>query len=320
MKTVGLPISKKENEKRRAFTPEQLDIFPYKDHIFVEAGYGDVFHTSDEELKNKGIHVVSRDIALQQDIICDPKIGDESYIDTLKKGQIVFGWVHAVQHRELTALLCKRELTVIAWEDMSENGRHVFWKNNEIAGEAAVMHAFCYNGRFPSETNAAIIGNGNTARGAFRALTALGANVTVYNSKAESIFRKELFDYDIIVNAVLWDLSRNDHLVYESDLIKMKKNSMIIDISCDEGKGIETSKATTIEEPVYEVNGIIHYVVDHTPALFYQTASKSIGKELLKFFPDLMNDALDTNVVLKNATIIKSGVILDHKIKEYQGV
>ena len=67
----------------------------------------------------------------------------------------------------------------------------------------------------------------------------------------------------------------------------MKKGAMIIDISCDAHGGIETSEATTIDHPTYEVEGILHYVVDHTPSLFYKTASQGISEEVGKYLDDL---------------------------------
>ena len=96
----------------------------------------------------------------------------------------------------------------------------------------------------------------------------------------------------------------------------MKKNAMIIDISCDAHGAIETSVPTTINEPTYKVDGIVHYVVDHTPSLFYKTASQSISFEVSKYIDLLCEDNYDE--VLKNALIIKNGIIIDQRINEFQ--
>ena len=87
----------------------------------------------------------------------------------------------------------------------------------------------------------------------------------------------------MIVNGVLWDVFRDDHLVYDEDLEKMKPGSMIVDISCDPHMGIESSRATTITEPVYWHKGILHYAVDHTPTLFFRSVSQSISREVVAF-------------------------------------
>ncbi|MRB78888.1 N(5)-(carboxyethyl)ornithine synthase, partial [Bacillus thuringiensis] len=88
-----------------------------------------------------------------------------------------------------------------AWEDMFESGRHVFWRNNEIAGEAAVLHAYNLYGKLPYETKVAILGRGNIGRGAYKTLVALGADVVMYDRRTEVLFQEELGKYDVLVNA-----------------------------------------------------------------------------------------------------------------------
>lgn len=99
----------------------------------------------------------------------------------------------------------------------------------------------------------------------------LGAKVMQYDRRTEELLRREIGQYDVILNCILWDVMRKDHVIYREDLKRMKRNSMIIDVSCDRNGGIETSVPTTIEEPTYVVDGVLHYVVDHTPSLFYKT-------------------------------------------------
>lgn len=318
MKTIGFPISTKKNEKRRALLPEHIALMKNKDYLYFEEGYGEILGHTDEEYMTAGAHIVSREEAISKDIVCDPKIGDAEYLPELKRGQTIFGWVHAVQNRPITDEILNRELTAIAWEDMHEKGRHVFWRNNELAGEAAVMHAFTLYGKVPYECNVAVIGRGNTARGAYKTLSSLGAHVTVYDKKTENLLRDEIAEYDVIVNGVLWDVSRKDHIIYKKDLLKMKKPSMIIDISCDRAGGIETSIPTTIEEPVYMMEGVLHYVVDHTPSLISYSATKTIGDELVKYIDDIIDSNVENNDVLEKATIIKNGIIYDQRIIDYQ--
>lgn len=318
MKTIGFIISTKENEKRRALLPEQVALLKNKGHLFFEYGYGKVLGHSDSEYTSAGANVVSRDEAMSKDIICDPKIGDAEYLGNLESGQIVFGWLHAVQNINITNTLINKQLTAIAWEDMYEKGRHVFWRNNELAGEAAVLHAFTLYGKMPYECNVALLGRGNVARGALKALSSLGANVTVYDRRTEQLFREEIDKYDVLVNGILWDVYRKDHIIYRDDLSSMKPNSLIIDISCDRAGGIETSYPTTIEEPVYMVDGVLHYAVDHTPALVYYSVSKSLGNEVVKYLDDMIEGKIWDHEVLRKALIMKNGVIIDQRIIDYQ--
>ncbi len=318
MKTVGFLISTKENEKRRALLPEHISLIKNKNNLHFESGYGEVLGHTDEEYKTAGANVVSRDLVMKQDVICDPKVGDAEYLTELKKGQTIFGWVHAVQNKSITDSIVDKGLTAIAWEDMYEQGRHVFWRNNELAGEAAVMHAFTLYGKMPYECKVALIGRGNTARGAFKTLSSLGADITVYHKKTENLLRDEIRNFDVIVNGVLWDVYRKDHIIYREDLLKMKKPSLIIDISCDKAGGIETSIPTSIADPVYTVDGVLHYVVDHTPALISYSVTKALGDELIKYLDDIVEEKIEVNEVLKNATIINNGEIIDQRILDFQ--
>lgn len=318
MRNVGFPLNCKEDEHRQAMILSDIVKMAERDKLYFEKGYGEAFGVSDEILRNAGVHVVSRNEVLKQDIICDPKAGDADYIDKLNEGQIVFGWIHAVQNRELTDLFLSKRLTGIAWEDMNKKGRHVFWRNNEIAGEAAVMQAFVNYGKMPYETKIAVLGRGNAGRGAYKILVSLGAEVTVYDRRTEDLFRENVSNYDVIVNAITWDVSREGHIIYEENVKEMKHDSMIIDVSCDEGMGIETSKPTSIKEPTYVKYGVLHYVVDHTPSVFYKTASKSISAQVREYLPTIMASKERGCNVLSPAIIIDNKNIYDKKILQHQ--
>lgn len=315
MKTIGFLKSHKENEKRIALLPQHIEKIANRQQIFIETGYGRELGYADDDYRLMGVNIVSREDVLKQDIICDPKVGDADYLDKLYN-QTIFGWIHAVQNKDITDKLIKCKLSAYAWEDMYENGRHNFWRNNEIAGEAAIMHAYMCYGTFPYNTKVAVIGRGNVARGAIKTLDYMGATVLCYTRHTESLLREEIGNFDVIVNAILWDTRRTDHIIYREDLQRMKQNSLIIDISCDRHGGIETSEPTTIEEPIYMVDGIMHYAVDHTPSIFYKSASESISEEVVKYIDSLVLEV--ENQVLSKAMNIKNGEILDERIKLYQ--
>src|SRR5690606_38946688 len=145
--------------------------------LFFEAGYGEFFGHADQEYVDAGANVVSTEEALSKDVICDPKIGDATYLGNLRSGQTIFGWIHAVQNRSITDQIISKEIVAIAWEDMFDEGRHVFWRSNELAGEAAIMHAFTLYGKLVYECKVALIGRGNVARGAYRILSCMGASI-----------------------------------------------------------------------------------------------------------------------------------------------
>lgn len=317
MKSIGFIISHKENEKRRALVPEHIQFIKHPEFIFIEDGYGKVLGYKNQDYTQYGVKVASREDILKKDIICDPKIGDGEYLDVLSE-QTIFGWIHAVQNKNIADKLVEKHLTAYAWEDMYESGRHVFWRNNEIAGEAAIMHAYLLHGVFPYNTKVAILGRGNTARGAMKTLNYLGAHFVTYDRRTESLFRKEIGNYDVIVNAILWDTKRTDHIICREDLRRMKKGAMIIDISCDKHGGVETSVPTTIEQPDYFVDGIRHYVVDHTPSLFYKTTSEELSCEVVKYIDLFIEDNTSNNDILKSSLIIENGIIKDKRIIDFQ--
>lgn len=316
LKTIGFPISHKENENRRAIVPLHLKNIEHPELLYFEKGYGTVLGIDDSEYEACGSHIASHKDVLLKDIICDPKIGDADYLTGLDN-QTIFGWIHATQNRDITDKLLQGGLTAFAWEKMFQKGRHVFWRNNELAGEAAIMHAFQCYARMPYETKVAVVGRGNTARGAIKVLNMMGADVRQYDRRMEELLRDELEQYDVIVNCVLWDVMRTDHIINRSDLKRMKRNSMLIDVSCDRNGGIETSIPTTIENPTYIVDGVLHYAVDHTPALFHKTFTWNNSEVIWKYLDELIQGKYENT--LKDALIISRGRIVDEEINKFQG-
>ncbi|MDC7236537.1 MAG: N(5)-(carboxyethyl)ornithine synthase [Sphaerochaetaceae bacterium] len=318
MKTIGFVLSTKENEKRRALLPQDILRIKHKKYLYFEKGYGNEIGLSDAIYQKAGANIATREEILSKDVICDPKIGDANYLERLTNKTTIFGWIHAVHNKEVTNLIIEKKLTAIAWESMNRNGRHVFWRNSELAGKAAVLDAIPHFGKLPSECKVAIIGRGNVSEGAFMILSNLGAKITIYNKRNEKFLRNEISNYDIIVNGILWDPLREDHIIYQQDLKRMKKPSLIIDVSCDEEGAIETSHPTTIENPIYVLDGVMHYAVDHTPSLFPYIASEIISSSVKNYIDDIIENKIKMNKILKPAIIIEMGKILDKQISDYK--
>ena len=316
MKTMGLLISHKNNERRRALIPEDLKNIRNIDQLYFEKGYGESLGYRDADYESLGAHIVSREEALKCDIITDVKLGDADYLEEVEPNKILCGWAHAVQNISFTDEALKKNFTVLAWEEIYEDGRYIFYRNREIAGEAAVLHAFRYYGKMPYDCSVAIIGNGQTAKGAYRILAGLGAEVDIYPRKHESLFRKNMFNYDVIINCVMWDTNRADRLIYRSDLCKMKKGTLIIDVSCDPHLEIETSHPTTIDDPVYEVDGIIHYAVDNTPAMYPKTVTIGLSKAFSQYVDYIVEDNYTAS--LRNAVVIEKGEIKYEAIRQFR--
>ena len=317
MKKIGFLISEKENEERRPLVLEDIKKIKeeYRNCLFFQEGYGQVLGATDEEIKNLGCNVVSKQEAMESDVICEPKIGDSEDLKLIKN-KTIFGWVHATQNYDITQTCIDNKLTVYAWEKMFEKNRHVFYKNNQIAGQAAILHAMTCFGKSFKGLKVAVLGTGNTGFGAIEMLNSIGANVEVYNRKCEKKFIDDMYKFDVIVNCVLWDVNRKDHIISKDDLKRLKKGTMIVDVSCDHNGAIESSNPTTIDNPIYNYEGILHYAVDHTPTLLYKDASKSISSEVVNYINDFIEEK--ENKILNDAKIIEKGIIIDNEIISYQ--
>jgi alanine dehydrogenase len=197
--TLGVvATSRKPDERRQAIHPAHLERIDgdLRSRMFFEHGYGDRLGSSDAEIAPLVGGLRSREqLFAQCDVLVLPKpVADD--LQTLRPGQVVWGWPHCVQDREMTQLAIDRRVTLIAWEAMnhwSERGDfvvHVFHKNNELAGYCSVLHAMQLlgsSGDYGRRLRAAVISFGATARGAVRGLAALGvSDVSVLTQRAVS--------------------------------------------------------------------------------------------------------------------------------------
>lgn len=195
---------------------------------------------------------------------------------------------------------------------MYEDERHIFWRNNQIAGAGGILNAMQYSGFFPYGLRAGIIGRGDTAIGAYHMLSNLGADVTMYSRKQEALFIKELPMMDIIVMAVRWDTQRKDYLISEKSRRNLKPDTIIIDISDDVNGAIEESISTTIAAPVYLRENILIYSVCNVPSIFYKTSTLGVSRAVCPYIDEVLCQS--TGDTLKNALIIDDGKILDKRI------
>jgi len=186
-----LATSSKENEFRLPIHPQHFDRIDadLRERIVLERGYGERYGVSDQHLASQVAGILSREeIIATSDVVLLPKptLGDMA---SLRDGQVLWGWPHAVQDPELTQICIDKRLTLIAWEAMNHwtpSGGfvvHVFHLNNELAGYCSVLHALTLigsTGHYGRPLRAVVIGFGNTARGAITALKSLGVHdVTV---------------------------------------------------------------------------------------------------------------------------------------------
>jgi alanine dehydrogenase len=197
--SVGVvATSRKPDERRLAIHPAHVERIDeaLRARLYLEHGYGEQHDFTDEHLSGLVGGLRSREeLFAECDVVLLPKPLAQD-LETLRPGQVVWGWPHCVQDREMTQLAIDHELTLIAFEAMNHWTRegsfslHVFHMNNELAGYSSILHALQLvgsTGAYGRRLNAAVISFGATGRGAVNGLTALGVtDVTVLTQRNPS--------------------------------------------------------------------------------------------------------------------------------------
>lgn len=365
--SVGvIGTSRKEDERRFPIHPDHLSRIPeaLRRQLIFEKGYGEPFGISDTEIASLTGGVATRHELLANIgtvIIAKPVLAD---LQELRVGGTLWGYVHCVQQQDITQIALDRKQTLIAFEDMfiwSPNGsigRHTFYKNNEMAGYCAVIHALQLkgiDGHYGNQRKTIIFGFGAVSRGAIYALKAHGfRDITICIQRPEDEVREEVLDCnyvrvkagetgearmmvaehdgtsrplteligeaDIIVNGTFQNTVNPTHFVLESESECLKPNSLIIDVSCDENMGFFFAKPTTFKHPMFKYKSIDYYAVDHTPSFLWESATRSISAALIVYLQVVLagRDSWYQNETIRHAINIDQGEIKNSAILSFQ--
>ena len=366
--SVGvIATSRKQDERRLPIHPEHVDRIDaaLRRRLFLEQGYGERFGFSDAQLAPLVGGLRSRDALLADcDVLLLPKPVPAD-LEALRAGQVVWGWPHCVQDEEITQLAIDRRLTMIAWEAMNhwtaagDFSVHVFHKNNELAGYCSVLHALELlgsTGDYGRRLSGAVISFGATARGAVRALSALGiSDVTVLTQRSVSAvaspfasvrmrrFARDpddpsrtlaleppgagpivqvLAQHDVIVNCILQDTDEPLMFVMDEDLNEFRPGTLFVDVSCDEGMAFEWARPTSFADPMFTVGqGLHYYAVDHSPSFLWNSATWENSEALLEHLPVVMSgpEAWDADETIRRAIEIRDGRVENPRILSFQG-
>ena len=356
----------KEDERRVPIHPEHLPRLPeeVRQQLFFEAGYGERFGVSDAELASQIGGLASRDELLENmdvTILVKPVLAD---FEKMREGGILWGYPHCTQQRQITQTAIDRKQTLIAFEDMyvwgpeGQVGRHTFYKNNEMAGYCAVIHALQLkgiDGNYGDQRKAFIFSFGAVSRGAIYALKAHGfRDITICIQRPDHEVREEVLDchyvrlragaehearlivveHDgaerpltelisesgIIINGTYQDTNNPMDYVLEEEKACLKPGCLIIDVSCDEGMGFYFARPTTFKNPMFQVEKVDYYAVDHTPSYYWESASRSISAALIVHLPTIAagRDSWLKNETIRRAINIDEGVIQKADILSFQ--
>ena len=308
---IGVPTEVKPGEGRVATLPAQAEAL-VRDGIpvTIQSGAGTASDISDQNYLDAGAEIVASGEAVYAaaDLIVKVKeIMPEEY-SFLRPEHVIFTNVHGAANREQIDQMLAVGLTAIAAEETHPFGS----PNSALAGEVGAFeglrlvfaphggsgrHFLNHYGAPPAE--AIVIGLGGVGQGALRTLLKLGVRVRAFDidpgARRRTLMQWEdsplaVFDIselgnhlelaDVIFNCVLWPKDRDDHLIFRRDLAKLRSTCVLVDISCDPAGAIETSRATTWDDPVYTEEGIRHFCVDNIPGAVPVTASAGYARDL----------------------------------------
>lgn len=358
--------SRKVDERRVPIHPEHLARLPetVRRRLIFEEGYGAPFGIKDSDISAQTGGVAARRELLADlgtVIIAKPLVED---LKELREGGVLWGYLHCAQQRAFTQTAIDRRQTLIAFEDMfvwgpdGQIGRHTFYKNNEMAGYCAVLHALQLkgiDGHYGDQRKTIILSFGAVSRGAIYALKAHGfRDITICIQRPDHEVREEVLDChyvrivagddgksrmsiiehdgskrpltdlisesDIIINGSFQEPNNPIMFVTEEERSCLKRGCLIIDVSCDEGMGFYFAKPTTFKDPMFEVDGVDYYAVDHTPSYLWESASRSISAALVVYVPAVLagRDGWQNNETIRRAMNIDAGVIQKPDILSFQ--
>lgn len=311
---VGVPKEIKTNENRVALVPAGAESLAGDGHtLLVEQGAGLGSGFSDDAYRAVGAQVVKSadEVWAKAELILKVKEPIEPEWPRIRKGQVLFTYFHFAASEPLTKAMIRSGCVAIAYEtvQLSTGELPLLTPMSEVAGRMAVQEGAKYlekvfggsgillggvPGVLPAEV--LIIGGGVVGTNAAKMAAGLGAHVTLLDVSLDRLRylsdvlppnvellysnRHNILDQlkkaDLVIGAVLLPGAKAPNLVRRGDLKVMKPGSVIVDVAVDQGGCIETTKATTHEQPTYVVDGIIHYAVANMPGGVPRTSTLAL--------------------------------------------
>ncbi len=326
---IGVPKEIKEQEQRIALVPSAAELLTKRGHtVLVEKNGGVGSGYPDEEYRKACAEIVdlAKDVFARADMIVKVKEPLPAEFPLLRKGQILFTYLHLAASKALTEALLKSGVTAIAYETIQVGNRlPLLEPMSEIAGRmSVVMGAYFLTkhnggsgvllggvpGVLPGRV--VVIGGGTAGVNAARMATGLGADVTILEVdlermrfldvtmgsahtlySSESHLRELMPNVDLLIGAVLVPGAKAPKLITRAMLKAMKAGSVLVDIAIDQGGSAETSRPTTHLQPTYVEEGVTHYCVANMPAAYARTATQALTNITYRYVELLADLGLD---------------------------
>lgn len=318
-------------ERRVALSPAGVEDLTSEGHnvyVLHQEGARAIFRDEDYQIAGATITYSPEEIINRADLVLKVSPPTDAEIQMLREGQMIFSSLHlAVSRRKVLEKLLHAKVAAVALELIeSDKGElSLLQVMSEIAGQIAIQAGahFLQAGQGGRGTllgslpgippaNVVILGAGTVGRTAARIALGMGANVTVLDKDLSRLRELEhLFQWkistsvatsyhisrsvrfaDVVIGAVLLKAEKAPHVITEAMVKEMKPGSVIIDASIDQGGCVETSRPTTIDDPVFVMHGVTHYCVPNMPAVVARTATMAMTNALMPYIQQVCDEGI----------------------------
>ena len=335
-------------EYRVALTPQAVGVLVQGGHkVLVEKGAGLGSGITDQEFKNAGAQIVrsEKELFKKAELIVKVKEPIAEDYPLVAENHIVFSYLHIAADKKLVQALKKSRCRAIAFEtvELPDGSLPLLAPMSRIAGRLSVQVGVHFlqkskGGKGVLLSGASgvrngkvtVIGGGTVGYNAVLSALGLGAEVTVIDIKQEvleyyydrfqgkvrtlpsypEIIEKELKDSDLVVGAVLVTGAKAPKVITKKMISNMEKGSLFVDVAIDQGGCSETSRPTNHDNPVYNVNGVLHYCVTNMPSLVSKTSTYSLSNAILPYVVEVADGKIDENPSLLKGINIDQGKLL----------
>ena len=318
---VGVPKEIKNNENRVGMTPSGVAELVNRGHIvYVQHTAGEGSGFSDEAYTKVGAQILPTidDVYAQADMIVKVKEPIASEYSLVRKDQVVFTYFHFACEEELTHAMLKSGAVCIAYETVERTDRSLplLIPMSEVAGRMAAQNGANYlqktqggKGKLMAgvpgvkPARVLVLGGGTVGEAAARIAAGMGADVTITDVSLPRLkqlaaempanvhtlyssvhnIRQELPTTDIVIGSVLIPGDAAPKLITRDMLALMEPGSVLVDVAIDQGGCFETSHPTTHSDPVYTIDGIIHYAVANIPGAVPNTSTIALTNATLRY-------------------------------------
>jgi alanine dehydrogenase len=355
---IGVPKEVKDHEARVGLLPSGAKALVESGHkVLAQTGAGLGSSLPDEDYREAGAEIVPTAEALwsSSDLVVKVKEPQPSEYPFLRPGLTLFTYLHLAPLPDLTDALLKAKVNAVAYETIREqdNSLPLLTPMSEVAGRMAVQVGAQYLeapnggrgillGGVPgvAPANVVILGGGVVGHNAAKMAVGLGAHVIIiernlnrlrefddiYSSQvvtlASNIYtiRESLRHADLVIGAVLIPGASAPRLVRRDMLPLMKKGAVMVDVAIDQGGCFETSHATTHTDPIYFVDGVLHYCVSNMPAAVPHTSTFALNNATFPYLLELANRGIKgASTALREGVNTYEGHIVYQAVAESQG-